>query len=87
MAKKAAPTLNVIARAPFELYYEGPAEAVSAANKIGPFDVLPQHADFFSVLKPCTITIDKPEGDPVSFEITNGIITVRDDEVRLFCNM
>jgi F-type H+-transporting ATPase subunit epsilon len=86
MAKKTA-TLNVIARAPFELYYQGPAEVVSAENKIGPFDILPEHADFFSVLKPCVITIEKPEGDPVSFQINNGIITVRDDEVMLFCNM
>jgi F-type H+-transporting ATPase subunit epsilon len=84
---KAIPTLNVIARAPFELYYEGPAEILSATNKIGPFDVLPQHADFFSVLKPCTVTIDIPDKDPVVFEITNGIITVRNDEVMLFCNM
>ena len=80
------PTLKVIARAPFEVYYEGQAEVVSAINKIGPFDVLPRHADFFSVLKPCTVTIETPE-EPVSFTIHNGIITVRNDEVLLFCNM
>lgn len=84
---KAPLTLNVIARAPFELYYEGPAEVVSAENKIGPFDVLPRHADFFSVLRPCTVTIDIPDKEPVSFSVTNGIVTVRNDEVLLFCNM
>jgi F0F1-type ATP synthase epsilon subunit len=86
MAQKIA-TLNVIARSPFELYYEGPAEVVSATNKIGPFDVLPGHADFFSVLKPCTVIIEKPEGDPITFDINTGIITVRDDVVMVFCNM
>lgn len=84
---KAIPTLKVIARAPFELYYDGPAEVVSAENKIGPFDILPHHADFFSVLRPCTVIIEKPEGDPVTITINNGIVTVRGDEVMLFCNM
>jgi F0F1-type ATP synthase epsilon subunit len=87
VAKKTLPTLSVIARAPFELYYEGPAEVLSAENRIGPFDVLPGHADFFSVLKPCTVIIAKPEGDPVSIVINHGILTVRDDQVMLFCNM
>lgn len=82
------PTLHVIARAPFEVYYEGPAEAVSAQNKIGPFDVLPDHADFFSVLDPCEVRIDKPDSDdPVLFSAHNGIVTVRDNQVMLFVNM
>ena len=55
--------LNVIARAPFTVYYEGEATAVSAANQVGPFDVLPGHADFFSVLDPGQVIIEVPEGD------------------------
>ena len=38
--------LSVIARAPFQIYYEGEAIAVSAKNRIGDFDILPGHADF-----------------------------------------
>ncbi|MBL8160064.1 hypothetical protein JNJ66_06435 [Candidatus Saccharibacteria bacterium] len=80
--------LTVIARAPFEVYYEGPAIAVSALNKVGPFDVLPGHADFFSMLLPCEviITLDM-KSDPVTFNISNGILTVRDNEVMVFVNM
>ncbi len=80
------PLLNVIARAPFQVYYEGPAEVISAVNKVGPFDILPGHADFFSVLKPCEITIETAK-DPVVFPIQSGIVTVRDNEVMLFVNM
>jgi F0F1-type ATP synthase epsilon subunit len=79
-------TLNVIARAPFNIYYEGSAEIVSAQNKVGPFDVLPGHANFFSVLKPCTVTILTAD-EPVIFDIQNGILTVRDNDVMLFVNM
>jgi F-type H+-transporting ATPase subunit epsilon len=78
--------LNVIARAPFNVYYEGTAEAVTATNKVGQFDILPGHADFFSILNPGEIVIETST-NPVSFNITNGIITVRDNEVMLFVNI
>ena len=78
--------LTVIARAPFHIYYEGPAELVSAANKVGEFDILPGHADFFSVLTPGEVTIETAS-EPVNFDITNGIVAVRDNEVMLFVNM
>lgn len=86
MGRQTNESLTVIARAPFEVYYEGPAEAVSAKNKVGPFDILPGHADFFSMLLPGEVIIET-ENDPVSFQINNGIITVRDNEVMLFVNM
>jgi F0F1-type ATP synthase epsilon subunit len=78
--------LTVIARAPFHIYYEGPARLVSAANKVGRFDILPDHADFFSVMSPGEVIIET-EAEPINFTITNGIIAVRDDEVMLFVNM
>ncbi len=81
-------TLSVIARAPFNVYYEGNASAVSATNKVGRFDILPGHADFFSILKSDEIVIDPGNGaDPVTFPINNGIMTVRDNEVLLFVDM
>lgn len=78
--------LTVIARAPFHVYYEGPAEAITAVNKVGKFDILPGHADFFSILEPGEIIIETAT-DPINFNITNGIITVRDNEVYLFVNI
>lgn len=86
MKQAAATGLHVIARSPFHIYYEGAARAVSALNRVGPFDVLPGHADFFSMLSPGDVIIEaSPE--PVTFSIANGIITVRDNEVLLFINM
>ncbi len=79
--------LTVSARAPFEVYYEGTAQVVSAENKIGPFDILPGHADFFSMLKPCEIIIETDQPEPIVIKVSNGIITVRDNDVLLFVNM
>lgn len=78
--------LIVIARAPFQVYFDGPAQAVTATNKVGEFDILPGHADFFSMLDPGEVIVET-KGDPVTFTITNGIITVRDNQVMLFVNM
>lgn len=79
-------TLNVIARSPFELYFEGEAYSVSASNRIGQFDILPGHADFFSMLTPGEVSIQS-DGEPVTIDARSGIITVRDNQAYLFLNM
>lgn len=81
-----ATSLSVIARAPFHVYYEGQAQSVSAVNKVGPFDILPGHADLFSVLSPGEVMIETGK-NTVNFSVTNGIVTVRDNQVMLFVNM
>lgn len=78
--------LKVIARSPFHVFYEGPATMVSAANVVGPFDILPGHTDFFSVLKPGEVTIDTDK-EEVFFAINNGILSVQANEVMLFVNI
>lgn len=83
----AADRLQVVARAPFKLYYEGKANVVSAANRIGNFDILPGHADFFSMLEAGEVIIETDASEPISFKVSNGIVTVRNDKVMLFVNM
>jgi F0F1-type ATP synthase epsilon subunit len=86
MKHPAATSLNVTARSPFKVHYEGPAKSVSAANQVGQFDVLPGHADFFSMLTGGQVIIET-EKDSLSIPVSNGIISVRGDEVLLFLNM
>lgn len=84
--KNQTATFNVSARAPFHIYYEGPAKMVSSQNPVGRFDILPGHADFFSVMTPGEVII-QTDNDNVSFQISGGIISVRGNEVMLFVNM
>jgi F0F1-type ATP synthase epsilon subunit len=53
---------------------------------VGAFDVLPGHADFFSMLEPGEVVIETGT-DPVKINASSGIITVRDNQVYLFVNM
>ena len=77
--------LTVQARAPFELYYKGNAISVSATNKVGKFDILPGHADFFSVINPGDVIIET-DNEEITIPVSAGIVSVKDDEVLLFLN-
>lgn len=78
--------LHVIARAPFHVFYDGEADALSGFNSVGEFSVLPGHADFFSMLLPGPIEIINHE-EVTRFNLESGLVTVRSNEVYLFVNV
>jgi F-type H+-transporting ATPase subunit epsilon len=69
--------------APYRTLYEGPAISVSAANRVGPFDVLPRHTSFLSLLMPCTLVV-RLDNNELKYEITRGIILVAGNTVTVF---
>ena len=79
--------LKVQARAPFELYYTGDAVTVTATNKVGKFDILPGHADFFSVINPNSDVVIGTDKENITINASNGIVCAKDDEVLLFLNI
>lgn len=80
--------LTVKAYSPFHIFYEGPALVVSAMNALGPFDILPGHIGFFAILSVGDVVIDTGTSDDlVTFTISNGIMSVRDDKVEIFVNI
>jgi F0F1-type ATP synthase epsilon subunit len=86
MSRSAPQPLQVNARAPFHVYYEGTANRVSASNQVGRFDVLPGHADFFSILSPGEVVIET-DTDLIVFTLANGIVAVHDNQVMVFANI
>ena len=68
------------------MHFEGEAQSVSAKNAVGNFDIMPGHADFFSMLEAGDIVINTGE-ESVEFKTTNGMVAVKDDEVMLFVNI
>ena len=45
-------TMRVKVYAPFKVYFDGEAKSMTAVNRVGPFDILPQHHNFISLLEP-----------------------------------
>lgn len=86
MADK-TPKMHVKVYAPFRTYFDGEAASVSAENKTGPFDILPRHKNFMSLLMPCTITVRIPNQPDFNLKVTRGVMHVKSDKVTIFLDV
>jgi F0F1-type ATP synthase epsilon subunit len=71
---------------PFEVFYEGEAFSLTAANSQGTFDILPEHANFVSIISQGPVSLDTPYGKR-RFHLERGILRVRSGVVTLFANV
>ena len=76
--------LQVVVATPDELIWEGKAESVSSENSAGPFDILPQHANFVTMIKGKPITIRTIGDGEKTFTYKNAVITVAKDKVSIY---
>lgn len=76
-------TVQVKVYSPFKTYFSGPATSVSAENETGPFDVLPQHHNFMSILNPGDIRVRTEQGEH-KYRIARGIMHVKNNEIIIF---
>lgn len=83
MKLKGEPKLRVKVISPAQTYYDGPAMSVSAVNKVGPFDILADHANFFSLLSEGDIAINTGNQE-LRFPVTHGIIKASNNTILLF---
>lgn len=80
------PKLIVKVLSPTQTYYNGSAISVSAQNRVGPFDVLAEHANFFSLLTAGDIVINTGF-QSFKFPITKGILKVTSNKATLFVDI
>lgn len=78
--------MHVKVYAPFKTYYDGLAESISAENETGPFDILPKHHNFMTLLSACDIVV-KNGNQEEKVAITRGIMHVKADEVIVFLDV
>lgn len=70
--------------APFKVYFNGPADSLSATTETGPFDILPHHKNFMSLLKPGPLTVRQNGKPDFKMTIDKGVVHVRQDKVTVF---
>lgn len=82
----ASQSMRVKVYAPFKTYYDGEALSISAVNDTGPFDILPRHHNFMTLLSACDIVV---RGEKTNDKITiaRGIMHVKKDEVVVFLDV
>lgn len=79
-------TMYVKIYAPYKVYYEGEAKSISAVNQTGPFDILPKHHNFITLVTACEIVVQTPTGEE-KIRIQNGIMHVKADSVVVFLDV
>lgn len=78
--------MHVRVHAPYKTYYDGPAQSVSATNDTGPFDVLPQHHSFMTLLSAGDIIVRHGE-EQEKISIQRGVMHVKKDELVVFLDV
>lgn len=78
--------MHVKVYAPFKTYFNGVVNSISAVNETGPFDILPKHHNFMTLLIPCDVIVRADQGDE-KFAITRGIMHVKADRVIVFLDV
>jgi F0F1-type ATP synthase epsilon subunit len=81
------PKMHVKVYAPFRTYFDDEAFSLSAENLTGPFDILPHHKSFMSLLTPCTITVRTLKNKDFSLKVSRGVMHVKADQVTVFLDV
>ncbi len=66
--------------------YDGDVVAISGKNNHGPFDVLPQHANFISIVEG-TIVLHEKSGATKEFPVTHGVVRVESNNVQILIGL
>lgn len=79
--------LNVRIISPKEDLYNGTALSVSSINSIGKFDILPEHANFITLVANSPIIIKTGDGKNLTYTFPLAIIHTSNNEVRIFTDL
>lgn len=82
-----SPSMKVKVQSPFRDYYDGQAFSLTAENETGPFDILPKHHSFISLLSPCEVIIRTVDQGEQKIRISGGIMHVKTDRVIVFLDV
>jgi F0F1-type ATP synthase epsilon subunit len=78
--------MHVKLYSPFHVYYNDMAFSISGENATGPFDILPHHHNFMTLLGEGELLIRAPEGEQ-RFRIARAVMHVKADEVTVFLDV
>jgi F0F1-type ATP synthase epsilon subunit len=80
-------SINIKIYSPFKVYFNGVAKSISAENDTGPFDILPRHHNFITLLNAGEITVVKKTGEDQKYRIARGVMHVKKNQVIVFLDV
>jgi F0F1-type ATP synthase epsilon subunit len=78
--------MHVKVYAPFKVYFDGIATSISAVNETGPFDILPRHHNFMTLINQGEVIVRTDQAEE-KFKIMRGIMHVKADDVVVFLDV
>lgn len=78
--------LEVTVKSRNRLYYKGNAKTLTAVNNLGPFDILPMHANFISLIKDYII-IDKGSPEEKNIKVKSGLLHNNSNKVIVYLDI
>lgn len=84
--KDGNPLMHVKVYSPFQNYFDEPAYSITAENHTGPFDILPKHHNFMTLVSACDMKIVAPSGDK-TIRINRAVMHVKADEIVVFLDV
>ncbi|HEY5668129.1 MAG TPA: hypothetical protein VIR03_03115 [Candidatus Saccharimonadales bacterium] len=85
-AQNSKPTMHIKVYSPFKVYFDDDADSISGVNATGPFDILPKHHNFMTLLQPCELVIRTFRGEE-RIRISSGLMHVKADQVTVFLDI
>ena len=78
--------MHIRVHSPYQVYFDDPAISISAVNDTGPFDILPGHHKFLTLLNECELDIVTQDSQE-KIKIARGIMFVKEDKVTVFLDV
>ena len=75
--------LFLYVRTPDEVLYNGDVASVTSYNTKGSFDVLPQHANFISIIDK-SLVIHELGGETKEIKVHDGIMRIQNNRVDVY---
>ncbi len=79
-------TFDVVINSPNELIWRGRASSVSSKNSAGIFDILPEHANFITMIQNEPITVISG-GKEHSFKYESAVLSVYNGTVAIYAEI
>src|ERR1044072_7989028 len=88
-AASGPPTMRIKGHSPFKVCCDEETFIISAVNATGPFDILPHHHNFMTLLAPSILTLRPVNRSPAEqkIRISGGLMHVKADKVTVFLDI
>ncbi len=70
-----------------DIVWEGEAESISSENSDGPFDILPMHSNFITLVRDKPIVVRQVDGTKKKYNFRQSVIFVNNNSVKIFAEI